>query len=243
MDDGRWTLKPMYLALASYSRDVNIDRALLDRVRAALQIQLYRDYAPFWQSSGVEVRAFDRPSMIPEDEEASPLIIFDGADDAEALGWHSVDPYGRAYGRAFWGVLQKYGGTLTEGATSLSVTLSHEALEMVGDPYVSFWADIDELTQESLELCDRVEADSYKVDDVSVSNFLGPRAFREGPGPYDYMRVLKGPWEVRPGGYAIRRHGKQIFNVWSDEYPSWKRATKTHPAARTERRHAGAKNV
>lgn len=215
----------MYLALSSVSKDPAITPALVDRIGAALEVQLYRDYAPFWQSAGMPVRTFIHPDAIPRDVEASPIVIFDDPDQAGAFGWHSVDNVGRAFGRAFWHLIRDHGGTLLDGPASLSVTLSHEALEAIGDPYVSWWADVNASTQEALELCDRVQAQSYEIDGVSVSNFLGPRAFRDGDGPYDYMRKLESPWEIAPGGYAIRRNEDGIFFEWA-QAAAWVREMK-----------------
>jgi hypothetical protein len=104
----------------------------------------------------------------------------------------------------------------------------------VGDPYVNWWADTNMVgEQECLELCDRVQADSYEIEGVSVSNFLGPRAFRKGDGPYDLMRLLTDPWEIRSGGYCIRRKGADVYPVWSSGFPAWLRELKMHEGSRT----------
>lgn len=213
----------MFIALASYSADKDINRPLLDEIAHALEFQLMAHYAPMWQSDGVQVRAFTDPINLGDSSEACPLIIFDDADQSDALGYHSVDPYGRSFGKAFWSVLRGAGGTLKDGALSLSVTLSHEVLEMVGNPYVNFWADTPDGDQEAIELCDRVQGDSYRVGGVSVSDFLGPRAFRQGPGPYNWLQTLKSPFEIRPNGYAIRRRGDDIRAVFGESVPEWRR--------------------
>lgn len=226
----------MYLALVSASKDPNITPALLQQIAAALEVQIYRDFGPFWQFAGMPVKVFGSLSSIPAD--AAPLVIFDDPDQSGALGWHHVDPNGRAYGRAFWKVIQSYGGSLIKTPNSLSVTLSHEALEMIGDPYVDWWARMPNGQLECLEVCDRVQADAYDIDGVWVSDFLGPRAFRNGLGPYDFMRVLKSPWEIRRGGYAIRMTTSgQVTNVWGQDFPDWQKELKALPSSRTARRH------
>lgn len=227
----------MYIAIASASKDPNITLPLLHRIAEALQIQVYRDFGPFWQVAGMPMQVFKSIGDIPADDQAAPLIVFDTPDQSGALGWHSVDPHGRAYGRVFWEIIRDNGGTLIETANSMSVTLSHEALEMIGDPYVTWWADMPDGGQECLEVCDRVEADAYPIDGVMVSNFVGPRAFRNGDGPYDFMRLLTSPWQIRPGGYAIRKYGTRVTNVWGEQYATWKIPLKEAPAARTARRH------
>lgn len=228
----------MYIALASASKDIRV-QAALPAIASALEKQLYQHYAPFWQADGMNVRVTDLSHPSLRDSSVAPLIVYDDPDEPNALGYHSITE-GRVYGKAFWSVIQKSGGSLSTGANSLSCTLSHEALEMVGNPYVNFWCDIDDSTQEGIEMSDRVEGDSYVIDGVAVSDFLGPRAFREGPGPYDWMNLLKSPFELRPGGYAIRRKTGQgkVFNVWGVNYPEEKRLLKTGPDSRFAKRQA-----
>lgn len=231
----------MYLALTSMSQDPVVTRPILEKIAEALEYQAHAHYAPLWQSEGCGVRVFSSPEAIPEDDGSSPLVVFDDPDQAGVLGWHTVSPTGRPYGRAFWKVIRDHGGSLYTGPLSLSVTLSHEVLEMIGNPYVNFWADMPSGIQEAIELCDRVEMDSYLIGgDVAVSNFLGPRAFRNGAGPYDYMRLLGEPWDIRPGGYAIRKASDgTVFDVWGSGYPSWRKDLKGVLGSRTQRRHAG----
>lgn len=203
----------------------------------ALEFQLMAHYAPMWQSDGVKVRVFSDPSNMGDSSEACPLLVFDDADQADALGYHSVDPVGRSFGRAFWSVIRGAGGTLKDGSESLSVTLSHEVLEMVGNPYVNFWADVSENgVQEAIELCDRVQADSYRIGNVSVSNFLGPRAFRPGKGPYDWLNLLSEPFEIRRGGYCIRRNGNTVYPVFGSDVPAWRQALVQGKTSRLQKR-------
>lgn len=170
---------------------------------------------------------------IPAD--AVPIVILDDADQAGALGYHDVTPDGKPYGKVFLNPILKNGGTLTFSANSLSVALSHEILETCGDPYADFWADA-AYAEYALELCDAVEGDSYTVDNIAVSNFVLPRFFRAGPGPYDFMRKLTAPFTMTDGGYQIQKKGGQVTQVWAMGFPDWKKAGKQFPAARTYRR-------
>jgi len=176
--------------------------------------------------------------MTEDDGKAFPIVILDDADQAGALGYHTVDPLGRAWGRAFMGPIMVNGGTLKDGAASLSVTLSHEALEVAADPYACFWSDATESRQVALEVCDPVEGDAYEIDGVSVSNFVTPRWFRGGPGPYDWMQKLEGPFAMTPGGYMIQRSSGDTGYIWGEQFPGWKRAMKSHAAARSTKRGA-----
>lgn len=194
----------MKLYLLSASKHPEVTRPLLEAVAEALEFQLYVHVAPFWQTDGVSVNVADRLEDLP-DASSAPLVIYDDSDQAGVLAWHTYQKEsGRVHGVAFVTPILENGGTWTKGANSLSASLSHEAIEASVDPYVNFYAFKDETTLEPLEPCDRVEGSSYDINGISVSNFLGPRAFREGPGPYDWLGQLRDPWEMAPGGYCER---------------------------------------
>jgi hypothetical protein len=228
------------IAFLNHSTDPKVTTVLLQEIAAACERQLHEHYAPFWQSAGIPVTAL----LFAQEAKSTDalVVVFDHADQAGVLGYHDVTPAGLPYGRVFLSPILESGGTCLTGGNSLSCTLSHEVLEAVGDPYCNWWAEMGPKfpgLEEALELCDRVEGDSYEIDRVSVSNFLGPRAFRHGTGPYDWLTFLHSPWELRPGGYAIRRRGGpggSYEDVYGAEHPAWKRTGKTHPAARTARR-------
>ncbi len=227
----------MRLAIVNHSSDPAVTGSILAEIADACEQQAYQHLADLWQSAGVPIRHVGSISELETGE--SPIVVFDDADQAGALGYHDVTPEGLPYARVFWKPIQASGGGLTKGTNSLSVTVSHEAVEAICDPYASFWAQTPEPgVLEALESADRVEGDSYEIDGVAVSNFLGPRAFRVGPGPYDWMRLLKDSWELRPGGYAIRwRVGTgDVYDVWGKDVPEHKKLSKAHPAARTARR-------
>ena len=226
----------MRIALVDESHDPEVAPDLLAKIRDALEVQLYAHYGPFWQQDGVP--AIVRASMADLEPGDAPLVVFDDPDQPGVLGYHGATLRGEPFGKAFMSVIRRGGGDLHRNARSLSVTLSHEALEMAGDPYASWWADLGNGEhEEALEVCDRVEGDAYPAyggtssdrDEVMVSNFLGPRAFRDGAGPYDWMRLLESPWEIRPGGYAIRRTGGPsgiVGPTFGAGYPAEKREVK-----------------
>lgn len=200
-----------------------ITPAVLTQIAAAVQRQFAEHYAPFWQVAPMHV--FYSPSLDGLDPDVCPLVIRDQSAAEGALGDHYTAS-GRPIGEVLIEPLKAQGASLMTGANSLSVTVSHEALEMAGDAYISWWADLPDGGEEALELCDRVEADSYEIDGVAVSNFLGPRAFGDGPGPWDFMGLLTSPREIRPGGYQIKRAGGVTSQVWGAGYPEARKAIK-----------------
>jgi hypothetical protein len=126
------------------------------------------------------------------------LGYFSDPDQPGALGYHDMTPTGTPLGKIF----PKLDA---EDGQSLSVTTSHELLEMLADPFLSmacqgpdgkFWA---------YEVCDAVEDDSYLIDGILVSNFVTPQYFQPPSAmsgvQLDYLKLVTNPYEVRPGGY------------------------------------------
>lgn len=217
----------MDLYLISASDHPEVTRPFLDRVAEALEFQLYQHVAPFCQVAGARVFAISSIDALPDHDGASPLVIYDDPDQAGALGWHTFNPAkGQVNGTAFLKPILENGGTLSTGPHSLTTTLSHEAIEAVLDPYVNLLALLDDgKTLEPVEGCDRVQGDGYDVGGLTLSNFLGPRAFRSGPGPFDWLRKLTNPWDIAPGGYCERIHmatGK-VDTLWGESVPQWKK--------------------
>jgi hypothetical protein len=163
------------------------------------------------------------------------IAVLDNADQAGALGYHATQPDGRPFARIFVEPILANGGQYLHGSLSLSVTISHEILETIGDPFCNWWCDGLDGKQYALELCDPVEGDSYEIDGVAVSNFVGPRWFSDGNGPYDWMGNVHGPCAMSPGGYMIVRYpGGEPSQVFGEAFPEWQKPLKQ----RVHRRHA-----
>jgi hypothetical protein len=225
----------MRLYLVNMSQRSEFTAAVVQRIANAIEAQLYEDYAPMWQSVGAAVSIAPSLEGLPND--AAPIALRDAPDSSNAEGWHSYKNTGLVYGECFLDTVLDHGGTLIEGANSVSVLVSHECLETVEDPYANWLVQVDDKTIEWRELCDRVEGDFYDKEGVSVSNFLGPRAFRDGPGPYDKMELLTTPFEVRPGGYVDRWNVETgaVDTIWGDRMPAHTRQAKAR-SHRRERR-------
>jgi hypothetical protein len=228
------------VAVVNGTGDPRITRRGLEQIVAALARQAGEHYAPFWQSAPVGIYVADSIANVT-DKDSSVLLLLRDPDEAGAVGYHTTTEEGRPVLRAFTRPILDNGGTIATGPNSLSVTMSHEFLETIGDPYASWWADTPDGEEEALELCDRVEGDAYEIDSVAVSNFLGPRAFAlEGAGPYDWMRRLDTAWGMTAGGYCIRRRGGPtgaVRDVFGAQFPEWKRAMKRRAGSRWARRH------
>jgi len=183
------------------------DDADLPKIAAALARQVEEHFAPFYGvtctvgSVASTFTDFDHTKLPP----GTWIIgLFKDADQPGALGYHDMTVHGEPLAKVFPLLDKQDGG-------ELSVTISHELLEMLADPYLSkavqasdgkFWA---------YEVCDAVEEDQYQIDGVFVSNFVTPHYF-EPPQDlaglfFDYMKLVTKPFEVRPGGYMQWHNG------------------------------------
>lgn len=146
--------------------------------------------------------------------------VLDNTDQADALAWHSVDDQGRPFAVAFVQTILEDGGSLLDGALSLAAAISHEVVEMIGNPVCGAWNDDFNGREWAQENSDPVQADAYPLSvsttgpdgqatevDVWVSNYIFPAWWNPfaTDGPFDHMRLCTRPFEIRPGGYAIVR--------------------------------------
>jgi hypothetical protein len=120
----------------------------IDATRRALNIQL-RDVAQAW---GEYVYA------VVDDAHAQgfDVVLLDDADQAGDLGYHDLDPQGRPYARVFLDPILENGGTWLRGANSVSVTVSHEVCELVGDPSANHWVENARGALVAAERCDHM---------------------------------------------------------------------------------------
>ena len=179
------------------------------------------------------------------------ILVVDNPDVADALGYHDVTPGGKPYGKVFIDVCQEY------GVPWISV-LSHEVLELVGDPGANQWAH--DLTGKlwAFEMCDAVQDHLYTINGTKVSDFVLPNFFIPGsPPPYDYLQVLTRPFTINQGYSIVSQitSVSQIFgffkaekkhaSIISDEEGDrvLRRPDKQHPASRTQRRLRSFDNV
>ena len=187
----------------------------LEQVAQACTVQLDRDVATEW-GGNYSVRAATSSTDLQTGEYAFALL--DTLPDAPgAIAYHSVD--GNDVPVLLVGLDQC--ATLDD----LSVAISHELCETAGDEATNAWRDDGAGYEWAQELCDAVQARSYAIDNVMVSDFVLPAFF--GPnhaGPYSYMgrmglaMDLTTPFATAVGGYQIRRAtaGGSVSQVWGD---------------------------
>jgi hypothetical protein len=187
------------LLLEATANTLGVTPANLLQIASAITVQLNRDVAPAWGGTHL-VRVSDPGAILPGE---IAFAILDNLPDAPgAVAYHDVEGNGVPVAFA---ALAMCNAILT-GSDSLSVAISHECCEAVGNPAVNEWVDDGFGNEWCHELCDAVEAVTYSVDGVDVSDFVLPSFFDHGAtGPYSHQAATGMPFATAPGGYQIQR--------------------------------------
>lgn len=219
--------------------DLTKDKVLA--MTAALGFQ-QAELASWWQRRTLLVLQADTEAAAPTGDGWTLAKIVDQLDDPEALAYHTTQN-GRPLILIGANVIlasAAKGSDWILGPTGLLPATSHELGETAVDPYCDWVAPFDATSWLPIEVCDSVEGDTYAIPagGAYLSNFVGPRYFSSGPGPYDRMGLCTSPRELRPGGYQQRIVGGPAgatSTVWGPDMPLWKRLAKTKPGTRFAR--------
>jgi hypothetical protein len=183
----------------------HVPRRAVAEIGAALQRQLSRDVAPIWEVHAT-IDAFETIDDVPPGY--WPILVGDYFPGSDSIGIH-LDSSGQPF-------------AVVEASPSWSLIASHEAIEMVIDPWGnrtvpggSPLAAVDPESEQGLveilvEVCDPSGgADwGYTVNGYLVSDFVTPNYYDPVGAPgvrYSFMGVVPGPREVLPGGYLSWR--------------------------------------
>jgi hypothetical protein len=188
-------------------------------VLRAINCQITEDFAPYWGfAASLRLEGRSAPSPSARDLQQNPqdlrgdaiLYLWDRAADVpNALGYHDQNNRGLPYGFVFTEISDR----LHE---PWSVTLSHEALELIGDANVNLLAAGPHPAAPAktvyhwYEMCDAVQDETYTIDGVRVSNFVLPLYFTIGEQVgvrNDFLnRTHNGKtlqsFGINPGGYV-----------------------------------------
>lgn len=206
----------------------------------AIRIQYERDFYPIWadylpvKRPCVVVGYTDATNLAPGS--FAPIEIVHALDRPEYRGDHG----GFALTDSAWGRSQPDPSVM-----------SHEALELGGDPYGDRWIVLPSGIITPLEVVDGVQNRRYSITatiggvsrDVEVSNFLCPAWFGEGVGRLDFMGTCEAPGDYSNGYIVIENADKTTTNVFgalaTPEYRAQVNAKKDDQRSRTTQRHVG----
>lgn len=189
-----------------------IDDAELHQAVRAVNRQIREDFEPYWSFGAtlrLEGHSTGKPDkiLLPDMRGDAVLYVWDQIDVEGALGYHDANARGIPYGLVF----TQLSAELNEAWT---VTLSHEAMELIADPLVNLLVagphpQEDRTVFHWFEMSDAVQNETYKIDGIDVSNFVLPLYFTpsaEAGSRNDFLGASRGgsplpSFGVNPGGY------------------------------------------
>ena len=202
----------MLISIVNLSHGALADEEL-QRVIRAINRQIAEDFEPYW-SFGATLRLEGAVGVRPRQKTLSEMrgdaliYVWDKIDVEDALGYHDRNDNGIPYGIVSLNECRKAGDNWTS-------TLSHEALELLGDPESNLLVrgphpgDKRRVVFHWFEMCDAVQGEYYEIAGVQLSNFILPAYFTRGEQPgsrNDFLarayegRVLQS-FGINPGGY------------------------------------------
>jgi hypothetical protein len=203
----------MVISVINHTNNQIRDEEVQQVVRV-INRQIAEDFAPYW-GYGADLRLEGKSTTTPNRQQPADMrgdaviYLWNDTDVDGALGYHDANNRGIPYAFVFTELSQAVGESWT-------VTLSHEALELIGDSEVNLLtmgphpANTELTVFHWYEMCDAVQAETYPLDGVAVSNFVLPLYFTGGEelgGRNDFLgRPHNGTtlqsFGVNPGGYV-----------------------------------------
>lgn len=170
------------ISIINFATDLT-DRSVQDAIRAVNR-QIREDFSSKWGAVWdlrLHAAAFDprNSADIPEEPVQGEAVLYlvDQSHLPGALGYHALNTREKPFGFVFMVDPDEW-----------TVTLSHEALELIIDPTVNVLVPgpdprpgrAQNIVLHAYEVCDAVERTSYEIDGIRVSNFITQQWFAEG---------------------------------------------------------------
>jgi hypothetical protein len=229
-------------------------RVDFDTLISAMQAYVTDHVAPVW---GTPAKLVKSKNYI---KEAWAMVFLDDADEPGALAYHDLTPEGLPLSKVFV-------KTTLENKELVSVSASHELVEMLVDPAINMvttgpdlqttyqhenadpggdvvlYESADEVTLYAYESADPVEALSFKVNGVDMSDFVYPAYFegfhRPGSVKFDHMEKVKRPFQILAGGYQMIFRSGRWSNLFATKAKQESFAKEDRRGHRSETRKAG----
>lgn len=177
-----------------------------DDLIAAMQVYVDKYVAPVWGTPAklVKTTGFQKGAWA--------IVFLDDADEPGALAYHDLTPDGLPESKVFV-------KTTLDNHDLVSVSASHELVEMLVDPAINLMTTgPNPKLVYAYESADPVEALSFDVDGIQMSDFIYPSYFEEFHKPrsvqFDQLDKVTKPFQILSGGYQIIfKNGKwsQVF--------------------------------
>jgi hypothetical protein len=180
------------------------------------QAYVVNSVAPVWGTPANLVKTTDfQPG-------AWAMVFLDNADQAGELAVHDLTPDGLPQARVFV-------KTTLDNGDLVSVSASHELVEMLVDPAINLMTTgPDQSTIYAYESADPVEALSFDVNGIQMSDFVYPSYFEDfrqpGSVQFDQMNQVNTPFQILQGGYQIIFKDGQWSQIFASRDEAKKKA-------------------
>jgi hypothetical protein len=233
----------MRLTVANISTTIAADE--FEAALRAIEHQVNAQFQPEWHvAATLRGVALDLQAAAAPIDDHADAILYVGARAQdptrgvdEAIGYHDTNHANVPYGFVFLDVCERQHEVWT-------TTLSHEVLELLVDPNAEKTVPGAHPTipgrtvRYDLEVCDPTQGDSYLVDGVRVSNFVGRSYFGlvGGSGRTNFLGLELAAFGVRRNGYVQYEDGQKAHQVFGEAVTNDMRAAKA--LLKTGRRNA-----
>lgn len=192
----------MVPAIACFNNAITPLQVDYNQLIAALQEYVDKHVAPVWGTPAklVKTRGFRKGAWA--------MVFLDNSDSRGAVAYHDLTPDGLPIAKVF------VESTLKDKQL-VSVTASHELVEMLVDPAVNMMTTgPNKKIGYSYESADPVEETTFPVNGLQMSNFVYPPYFesfrKRGSMQFDHLKLVSKPFQILKGGYQlILKDGKQ----------------------------------
>jgi hypothetical protein len=203
----------------------------LDAVIAAMQEYVTSYVAPVWGTPANLVKTSDFQAG------AWAMVFLDNADQPGALAYHDLTPDGFPVAKVFVKT------TLNDNQL-VSVSASHELVEMLVDPAINMWTSGPDLqTMYAYESADPVEELDFPVNGIPMSDFVYPSYFETFRQPnsvqFDQLKQVTQPFQILQGGYQIVFKNGQSSQVFGSSAKRKSFANEDRRGHRSETRREG----
>ena len=181
----------------------------LDALIAAMQAYIANEVAPVWGTPANLVKTTDFQAG------AWAMVFLDNADQAGALAYHDLTPDSLPQAKVFV-------KTTLDNNDLVSVSASHELVEMLVDPAINMLTTgPDQTVTYAYESADPVEAVSFPVNGIQMSDFVYPSYFEDfrqpGSVQFDQMNQVNAAFQILQGGYQLILKGGQWSQVFGSK--------------------------
>jgi hypothetical protein len=165
------------------------------------------------------------------------IVFLDDADQPGALAYHDLTPDGLPVSKVFV-------KTTLDDNQSVSVSASHELVEMIVDPAINMYTSgPDPKTMYAYESADPVEEVTFKVNGMDMSDFVYPAYFevfrKPGSVQFDHEKKVTKPFQILSGGYQIIFKNGRSSQVFGSKAKKKRFAKEDRRGHRTDIRDSG----